>query len=118
MPNSSQDQERFKRLRDRQLADRDPHTKQRKLHSGIAQRHRRTKESFSLRRMWLEIPHMWRNTVYGLVLGILILLIVPSIWASPWAMPCSAGSIPILAILGFFIGRAFDAKKTIQDLMR
>lgn len=114
----SDEQERLRRLRDRQLAARDPQTKQRELHHGIARRHRRSRQSFSLRQMWSEIPHMWRDAFYGLLVGVLALALVPSLWDSTWAVPCAAASIPILAILGFFIGRALDTRDEIKDLTR
>jgi hypothetical protein len=61
---------------------------------------------------------MWRDSFYGLLVGTLALAVVPSLWDSPWAVPCAAVSIPILAILGFFIGRALDAKDEIEELTR
>ena len=114
----SNDQERLRRLRDRQLAARDPQAKQRKLHRGIAHRQRKSRQPFSLRQMCSEIPHMWRDAFYGLLVGALALAIVPAVWDSPWAAPCSAAAIPILAVLGLFIGRALDTRDEIKDLTR
>ena len=117
MPPDSE-QERLRRLRDRQLATRDPQSKARTLHGGIARKQRRSVESFSLGRMWSEIPHVWRDGFYGFLLGVLALAIVPRLWASPWAVPCSAGSAILLAIIGLFIGRAEDARDSLRDLTR
>ena len=118
MPSGSQEQDRLKRLRDQQIATRDPLIKQRKLEHTIAQRHRRSVQAFSLGRIWSEIPHKWRGVFYGLVGGVLLVIVLPVVWASSWAVLCSAASIPILAIVGFFFGRAVDTKEEIKDLVR
>jgi hypothetical protein len=113
-----QDQERLRRLRDRQLSSRDPQHKQRQLHGRIARKQRRSVESFSLGRIWSEIPHIWRGAFYGLTLGVLAIALVPLVWVSPWALPCSAGMALTLAILGLFIGRAQDTRDSLKDLVR
>lgn len=118
MPDPTPEQERLRRLRDRQLAARDPHVKQRKLHRGIAARQRKARQPFSLRRMWSEIPKMWTGAFYGLVVGALALAIVPAVWDSVWATPCTAASIPLLAILGLLFGRAFDSRDELKDLIK
>lgn len=118
MSGSGHEQERLKRLRDRQLAARDPQAKQKKLYRGIANRHRKAAKPFSFRQMWSEIPHMWRGALYGLTLGVLILILVPEFWDSVWAAPCAAGAIPFLGILGLLLGRALDARDSLRELMR
>ena len=115
---TSQDQERIRRLRDRQLSSRDPQKMQRQMHGRIARKQRRSVESFSLGRMWSEIPHIWKGAFYGLTLGVLALVLVPMVWASPWAVPCSAGVALMLSTLGLFIGRAQDTRDSLEDLVR
>ncbi|MBF8257022.1 MAG: hypothetical protein HW375_1929 [Anaerolineales bacterium] len=117
MPNT-QDQERLQRLRDRQLASRDPLKHQRRMHGQIARRQRRSVESFSLGRIWSEIPNLWKGAFYGLTFGVLVLVLVPSVWASLWAIPCSAGVAVMSTILGLLIGRAQDTRDSIKDLVR
>jgi len=117
MPNT-QDQERLQRLRDRQLSSRDPQKKQRQVHGRIARKQRQSVESFSLGRIWSEIPHIWKGAFYGLTAGILGVVLVPLVWASPWAVPCSAAAALMLAILGLLIGRAQDTRDSLKDLVR
>jgi len=117
MPTNSE-QERLRRLRDRQLAARDPQNKARKLHGGIARKHRQAVEPFSLVRIWSEIPHVWRYAFYGFALGALGVAVVPLLWESPWAVPCAAVSALILAILGLFIGRAADTRDSLKELTK
>lgn len=115
---STQDQERLRRLREGQLASRDPLKKARQMHGRIARKQRRSVETFSLGRIWSEIPHVWKGAFYGLTVGVLAVAVVPLIWASPWALPCSAGATLMLAILGLLIGRAQDTRDSLKDLVR
>lgn len=115
---SHHDEDRLQRLRDRQIAARDPQRKLRRMHGGIAQRQRRSTQTFSLGRIWSEIPHIWKGAFYGLALGALAIAIVPTLWLSPWALPCSTGAALMLAIIGLLIGRAEDTRDSLKDLVR
>ena len=112
------DQDRLRRLRDRQLAARDPQVRARKLHNGISRRQRQSVEFFSLTRIWSEIPHMWRYAFYGFSLGVVGLAVLPLVWKSPWALPCAAASALILAIFGLFVGRAADTRDSLKELTK
>jgi len=116
MSNGNQEQERLKRLRDRQLSDRDPLVKQRDFQRTSAQKERRARKPYSLAKMWSDIPHIWKGFFYGIVLGTAVFIILPVFWISPWALPCSASAIVIFAILGVIIGRAFDTRDEIRRL--
>ena len=119
MPGNDQELERLKRLREQQLSDRDPLVKQRQFQRSSARRERKmARTSYSLGRMWGDIPHAWKGFFYGLVLGTLILIIVPLFWRSPWAVPCSAATIVVFTIFGASVGRAIDTRDNIKDLMR
>jgi hypothetical protein len=118
MPGNDQELERLRRLRQSQLADRDPLVKQRQFQRSSAQREKRIKKPYSLGKMWKDIPHAWKGFFYGLVLGTVVLLIVPMLWVSPWAIPCSAAAIVVFMIFGLAVGRAIDTRENIKDLMR
>ena len=118
MPVNDQELERLRRLRQSQLADRDPLVKQRQFQRSSAQREKRIKKPYSLGKMWKDIPHAWKGFFYGLVLGTVVLLIVPMLWVSPWAIPCSAAAIVVFMIFGLAVGRAIDTRENIKDLMR
>jgi len=117
MSGNDQELERLKRLRERQLSDRDPLVKQRQFQRSSAQRERKNRKPYSLGKMWGDIPHAWKGFFYGLVLGTLVLLVVPLLWLSPWAVPCSAATIVVFAIVGVIIGRAIDTRENIKDLI-
>lgn len=112
------EQERLRRLRDRQVASRDPQTKQRQIHGKIARKQRSSVESFSLGKIWSEIPSMWKGAFLGLAVGAVGVAIVPTIWVSPWALLCAGVIALFLAILGMIIGRAADTRDSLKDLMR
>jgi hypothetical protein len=119
MAGNNQESERLKRLRERQLADRDPLVEQRQFQRSSAQRERRlSKKSYSFGRMWNDVPHAWRGFFYGVVLGTVVLIILPLFWLSPWAVPCSTATIVVFAIVGVIIGRAIDTRENIKDLIK
>lgn len=119
MSGNSQEQERLKRLRERQLADRDPHIKQRQFQQSSVQRERRlSKQSYSLGKMWQDIPYVWKGFFYGLLLGLVAFLVIPIFWLSPWAFPISLVILVVIILFGIVIGRAIDARENIKDLMR
>ena len=118
MPDNEQELERLKRLRERQLADRDPHIKQRQFQRISAQRERRYRKPYSLGKMWQDIPHAWKGFFYGALLGTMVLVILPILWVSPWAIPCSVTAIVIFALFGVVLGRALDSRDNIKDLIR
>jgi hypothetical protein len=118
MSGNDQEIERLRRLRDRQLSDRDPLVKQRKFQRASAQREQRYRKPYSLGKMWKDIPHAWKGFFYGLLLGTVVLLVIPMFWISPWAIPCSAAAIVVFAMFGVMLGRAIDARENIKDLLR
>ncbi len=113
MPES--DAERLRRLRERQLRDRDPLARQRRLDGEIARKQRRLRQSFSLGRMWAEIPHRWRGLILGLIVGLLLLLAAPSLIAAPWGTCLGAATLPFAALIGFLVGRYQDTVDDIRD---
>lgn len=119
MPSNDQELERLKRLRERQLTDRDPLVKQRQFQRATTARERKlSKQSYSLGKMWSDIPHVWKGFFYGLVLGTLVLIILPFLWVSPWAIPCAIIALVVITIFGVVVGRAIDTRENIKDLIR
>jgi len=116
---NSQEQERLRRLRERQLADRDPHVKQRQFQRVSSQREKRLrKQSYSINKMWKDIPQTWKGFFYGLLLGVVALLVIPIFWQSSWSFAVSLVILVVLILFGIVIGRAIDARENIKDLMR
>lgn len=106
-------------MRERQLADRDPHVKQRQFQRVSSQREKRFgKQSYSLGKMWKDIPHVWKGFFYGLIIGLVVFLAIPMFWISPWAFPISLIALVVIILFGTVAGRAIDVRENIKDLMR
>jgi hypothetical protein len=115
----NQEQDRLKRLRERQLADRDPLVKQRQFQRTTTQRERKlSKQSYSLDKMWRDIPHVWKGFFYGLMLGLVAFLLIPTFWDSSWAITVSILALVISILFGVLVGQAIDTRENIKDLIR
>jgi hypothetical protein len=113
------EQERLKRLRERQLADRDPHVKTRKQQQFFSQREKRhSRRRPSLKQMWTELSNIARNIIYTLVTGLFLLWAVPIFWNSPWALPAVGAVTLMLIIFGIVLGQAQDSRDEIKDSLR
>ena len=73
----SQEEERLRRLRERQLSDRDPLVKQRKHQQTSAVRTHKAIKSFSFGESLSAIPHIWKGAFIGLILGLAVVFVLP-----------------------------------------
>ncbi len=113
MPN--QEQERLKRLRDGQLAARDPLIKQRKFQHDSAVKERRMRKPFSLSKSWGELPHIIKSPFYCLIIGIVVTAVLPNLWDSPWAFLVGAGLTLVFIVFGAVTGNSLDLRDRIRD---
>ncbi len=118
MQNRDQDQERLRRLRNRQLAERDPLVQQRRLQQYTARRERQANKPLNLREMWADIPKAWKGTLFGLVAGVIALVVVPIFWTSTLALLCVAGGTLVAVIFGMLVGRAMDFRDELKHLTK
>ena len=118
MSNGNQEQERLKRLREQQLRARDPKAKQRQYQHRIAERERNRDKSYSLGKLWRDIPLVLRYAIGGFLLGVLISLILPSFWDSPWVKTVSIIIVIALTAFSGIVGNAVAAREKVKDLMR
>jgi MFS superfamily sulfate permease-like transporter len=116
MTDHNSEQERLKRIRDRQLADRDPGVKQRKYNQNYSVKSRRLAKKLTLKGMIADIPHVYKSAFTGLVLGLLVLWFLPQIWISRYAVPAAIFCIVLFTGLGAMIGNAQDVRDNIRDL--
>ncbi|HEY70001.1 MAG TPA: hypothetical protein G4O08_05390 [Anaerolineae bacterium] len=118
MTNNRSEVERLKKLRERQLAARDPHKKQRKLQQTVTRKYRRATEPFSLGRMWDQTPSIWKGTLFGMSFGVIAILILPLFMDPVLAVTVGVIVLVVATIFGLLLGRAVDARDNIQDLLR
>jgi hypothetical protein len=111
---SMSEQERLKRLREKQLTARDPLVKQRQFQHSSSVKEVRMRKPFSFKKAWADIPHVIKMPFYGLLLGMVILLILPNLWSSGWAGIVSGGLTLVFIILGVVAGNSFDLRDQIR----
>jgi uncharacterized membrane protein len=112
------DSERFRRIRDKQIAARDPMVKVRKLDHSVSQKRRRMSESFSLTRMWTDIPKTWRYMIVGGLVGVVVLLVLPHFVPAPWGVVGGVGAIVFLVLLGLSLGSYEDSRDEVKHLVK
>ena len=112
---SKEEQDRLRRLREKQLNARDPLVKQRQFQRSSAVKEVRMRKPFSLKKAWDDIPHIIKTPFYGLLLGVLVMVILPSIWASKWAALTAGGLTLFFIILGIVVGNSLDIRDNIRD---
>lgn len=110
-----QESERLKRLREKQLTDRDPLSKQRKFQHSSSVKEKRMRKPFSLSKAWSDIPHIIKYPFYALVIGIIVIFILPTVWNSPYATIASVAATAIFIIFGFILGNTIDMRDEIKD---
>jgi hypothetical protein len=110
--------ERLKRLRQKQLADRDPLVKQHKFQHDSVIKEKRMQKPFSLKKAWSDIPHVVKSPFYGLITGVLVIVILPNIWKSPYAILAGAGATILLIIFGIIMGNSLDLRDDIKDHLK
>ncbi len=116
MPNH-EEQEQLKRLRDRQLAARDPHKHQRKREQIYVQREKRiASKKTTFAELWQDIPHTIKGPLYGLIAGLAIFILLPIFWPSKWALIVSLGITVFLILMGFLIGKGIQTREDLKDL--
>lgn len=112
------DTDRFRRIRDKQVAARDPMVKVRKLDRSVSQKQRRMRERFSIARMWTDIPKTWRYALVGGLVGLVVLLVLPTFVPEPWGVLGGIGALIFLLILGLSLGNYEDSRDEVKHLVK
>ena len=118
MAGGKSDLEHLKRIREQQLAARDPGKKQRKLQQTITYKHRKRAQPFSFGNMWTEVPSRWKGTLFGAIFGAIAIVILPLVMDPELATWVGFGLLAFLVLMGFLVGRSKDAQDDIADLVR
>ncbi|MBM3151371.1 MAG: hypothetical protein FJZ96_04075 [Chloroflexi bacterium] len=112
------EQERLLRLREQQLSARDPRHKRDQIARLASNRERATDRRITTGRVWRTVSHLWRGIFIGLLLGIALVIGLPALWLSPWALVVAI--IVGLGLTGLFamIGSLLDYRDNLKDLSR
>jgi hypothetical protein len=115
----SNEQERLKRLRERQLTDRDPLVKQRQFQHTTAQKERKARgKRYTFGEAWRTIPNIYRSPFIGLLVGAAVVFILPSLWKSEWAIWVALGATVFFILIGLVVGRAQDIRENLKDAIK
>jgi len=115
----SNEQERLKKLRERQLTDRDPLVKQKQFQKTTAQKERKARRKrYTLGEAWRTIPHVYRSPFIGLLLGLVAIIVIPALWNSSWAFWVGIGATVFFIFMGMFIGHAQDIRENLKDALK
>ncbi|MBL8102271.1 MAG: hypothetical protein JNM02_07065 [Anaerolineales bacterium] len=112
---SNQEQERLKRLREKQLQARDPLVKQRQFQHNSSVKEKRMRKPFSMSKAWKDIPHLVKVPFYSLILGIVVIFVLPTFWDSTYAIYVGAGATALFMIFGAILGNSLDLRDDIRN---
>jgi VIT1/CCC1 family predicted Fe2+/Mn2+ transporter len=110
--------ERLRRIRQQQLAARDPSKKQNKLQKTITHKHRSRSQSFSIGTMWTEVPSRWKGAFFGSLFGVIAIFVLPLVTDAEWATTVGFVLLFFMAVMGFLVGRSKDAQDDLRKLVR
>ena len=113
------EQERLKRLRERQLTDRDPQVKQKQIQRTITHRERKARsQRITLGETWQTIPQVYRCPLIGFLIGMCITFFLPFVWDSSWAVWVGLIATVLLIIYGVILGHSLDLRDDLRDFMK
>jgi len=112
---SNQEQERLRKLREQQLQARDPLAKQKKFQQISSKKARRIQKSFSLSEAWKDIPHIVKTPFYGLIAGVILVIVLPRVWDSPYAIVVAGVATLFFIIFGLTLGNALDIRDKLRN---
>jgi len=92
--------------------------KQRNIQRGITTKARRMHKPFKLSSAWKDIPHIIRTPIYGLILGIITVILLPRFWVSPYTIWIAVFITLILIIFGIVFGSTLDLRDNIKDQIK
>jgi len=111
---SNSEMERLKRLREKQLQDRDPLASERKFQHNLSVKEKRMRKPVSLADDWRNMPLVIKGPIYALTAGVILSVALARLWASPYAIYVGIGVTIALVILSAVLGNALDLRDDIK----
>ena len=111
----SDESERLRRLREKQLQTRDPQKKQRKI-SGRVSNQYKSRAKYSTSTAMADMPHKWKGLFGGFVLGVLIWVGLIAFVKADWVDTVGLLAAVLLPMLGFLFGASFDWRDGLRDV--
>jgi hypothetical protein len=114
MANSDKELERLKRLREQQLAARDPGKKQREVQRHVTAQYRARKK-VTVGELWGDVSHKIRGIIIGLFLGLIAWILLAIFVDSNWVDVAGILAVVIFPIFGILIGSSLDWRDEMRD---
>jgi hypothetical protein len=108
------EQERLRRLRQQQLAARDPLAKERKVSQKVATRRKTTYKQTTIKDMRKAMGHKWRGLITGAVFGFIVFAIIAHFFSDGVYQLAGFMAIFFFAFFGFMVGSSFDWRDDIK----
>lgn len=115
MPGSDDKVEEWQRIRDRQLAARDPDTARSKRTQRVQQRHKNAHQSMSLKEILQALSWKVVGGIIGIVLGLIVWAIMSRLLTGPWVNWGALIVGVLLTALGVLFGASFDWRDDLRD---
>jgi len=116
MSAQNDERERLKRLRERQLQARNPKKADQKVMRQVARRRGRRQKKVTVGEMVRDLPHKWRGLFFGCILGAILWLLLSLLVELAWVDLLGLAAILVLALVGYAMGQAFDARDELRRL--
>ena len=111
---NSNEQERLRRLREQQLAARDPLAKERKVSQKVATRRKTTYKQTTVRDLRKALEHKWRGLMAGAIFGFIVFVAVVYFFPDELYQFIGFMAIFFFALVGFVVGASFDWRDDIK----
>ena len=113
----SNEVERLKSLRDRQLHARDPLAKQRQIQRQVSRKYREhVKKQNIFKNIWDLIPHSARGAMFGFGFGVLIFIIFNHLFSGKINPLITLLLITGPVLVGVLFGSSFDWRDKLRDI--
>ena len=112
------EQERLKRLRERQISARDPMVKIRKGQQRSAERERKRDKSVSLLQAWSDIPRFWRSLFWSLLLTGVATSVLSSFFDTFLSIVGGLGIGLVFLLFAIIIGNALNERDELRRLSK
>ncbi len=116
MPDS--ESERLKKLRERQLNDRDPLVGERKFQRNMSVKEKRMQKPLSLAEDWRNIPYVVKIPLFAIALGIVGAIVLVRLWSWEYAVYAGIGATLGIALFGAVLGNAVDLREDIKKHLK
>ena len=111
--------DRIKRIREQQIAARDPTKKEKQMQHNIAQKYRRVKsQERPVKDAWDAMSNIWKGMIFGAILGFILMMAIPFIIGGRAGGLLGLACLPIMIVLGMVIGSSMQWRKNMRNQIK